>query len=135
MKMAEDTTCVRKHFSTFEKELLLELTKKNLGVIENKKTNAVSIKEKQETWKKIGTEFNSIPGVTPRTSKQLWDCYKNLKKKAVKERAKNKIEIYKTGGGISDALQTDVLGERILAMGVITEPLENQCDSNAPYER
>lgn len=51
--MAVEET-VRKIFSTFEKEVLLELVEKHVEIIENKRTNAVFNKEKQEAWKNIG---------------------------------------------------------------------------------
>lgn len=128
-----ESASVRKNFSHFEKEILLELTQKYVHIVENKKTNMITVKQKNDTWKTIETEFNGIPGVTLRTMKQLWDCYKNLKKKATKERANQKIEIYKTGGGSVSMEKKDTFGEKLLSMGAIIEPLENVCDSDSQY--
>lgn len=47
----EGETSQRRNFTNFEREILLQLTEKYISIIENKKTNATTIKEKQETWK------------------------------------------------------------------------------------
>ncbi|XP_067118202.1 myb/SANT-like DNA-binding domain-containing protein 3 [Centruroides vittatus] len=132
--MAESQTDngARRNFTNFEKEILLELVEKYKSIIENKKTNAVSSKQKRSTWEVLTEEFNGIPGVTSRKSKQLWDCYKNLKKKAVKEQSQKKAELFKTGGGFPPVLNnSDVMAEKLLSMGVLTQPLHNDFDSDA----
>ena len=50
------------NFSEFEADVLAELVSKYRGVIENKKTDGVTIKTKEETWKKIEASFNTIAG-------------------------------------------------------------------------
>lgn len=47
------------NFSASDRSLLLKLTNSLKGIIESKKTDAVTWKEKLETWKKIEIKFNS----------------------------------------------------------------------------
>ncbi|KAL4084520.1 hypothetical protein QTP88_027470 [Uroleucon formosanum] len=47
------------NFSAAEEELLVELVKKYQNIVENKKTDMVMWKEKEECWRKISEEFNS----------------------------------------------------------------------------
>lgn len=47
------------NFSSSDRSLLLKLTNNFKGIIESKKTDAVTWKEKQETWEKIEIKFNS----------------------------------------------------------------------------
>lgn len=50
------------NFSQFENDILIDIITKYKQVIENKKTDGISIKEKDETWKKVEADFNSIAG-------------------------------------------------------------------------
>lgn len=49
----------KKNFTEIEKNLLTSVLVKYKDVIENKKTDGTSAKVKNETWKKIATEFNA----------------------------------------------------------------------------
>lgn len=74
------------NFSRREEELLIELVISNKNVLENKKTDAVMWKEKEDCWKKLALEFNSQALLVPRTVPQLQLKYKN-KKKLVREKS------------------------------------------------
>ena len=50
------------NFSKFEGEVLVDLAMKYKHIIENKRTDGVTIKKKSETWMKIQNEFNSVGG-------------------------------------------------------------------------
>lgn len=75
------------NFSVEEEELLVELVKKYKSVIENKKTDAVMWKEKEECWFKIVEEFNSQGLLVVRSLTQLQLKYKNMKKVVRKKSA------------------------------------------------
>jgi len=68
------------NFSAAEEELLVELVKKYQNIVENKKTDLVMWKEKEECWRKISEEFKSQGVLVARICAQLQLKYKNLKK-------------------------------------------------------
>jgi hypothetical protein len=47
------------NFSNTEKELLLKIVLPRLTVLENKTSNAVTWKHKENAWKEITDQFNS----------------------------------------------------------------------------
>lgn len=75
------------NFSRREEELLVELVISNKNVFENKKTDAVMWKEKEDCWKKLALKFNSQSLLVPRTVPQLQLKYKNIKKLVRKKSA------------------------------------------------
>jgi hypothetical protein len=70
-----------KNFLEEEKEYLLELVTDKKGIIENKKSDTISAKQKRETWNKTGT----------RNAQQLKLLYDNLKKSTKKKLADEKV--------------------------------------------
>lgn len=87
------------NFSEEERAVLLELVARHRSVVENKKTDAVSVSRKRDTWKKIEEEYKSRHNVTPRTSAQLKKCWENLKDKWRRCNAEDMRERFSTGGG------------------------------------
>ncbi|KAL4708981.1 hypothetical protein ACJJTC_005842 [Scirpophaga incertulas] len=69
-------------FAASEKQTLIELVERHFDIVENKKTDSVSIKLKNEEWQKIATEFNAISSIHPRDWGVLKNCWENLKKRA-----------------------------------------------------
>lgn len=65
------------NFSKKEEELLNELVTKNKHILENKKTDAIMQKEKEQCWERLVDEFNS----------QGLLVYKNLNKIVKKKSA------------------------------------------------
>lgn len=55
-----------KNFGEEEKKTLVKLVLKHAKIIENKATDSIVWKEKQDTWKQIASAFNatSLPGKT-----------------------------------------------------------------------
>ncbi|KAH7978207.1 hypothetical protein HPB49_004811 [Dermacentor silvarum] len=53
--------------SSEEHAVLLELISRHRSVVENKKTDSVSVSRKRESWKKVEDEFNCRHNVAPRT--------------------------------------------------------------------
>ena len=95
----------RQFYSELEKTLLIELVGKHKDVIENKKNDYKTIRQKTLAWEELAQEFNSQSGVTKRDSKQLKKCWENVKARAKKNLAKEKRRAKLTGGGPSCAQQ------------------------------
>lgn len=103
--MEKDDIDVRKrarsaNYTEREKELLFSLVFKYKNIIENKRTDGVTVQEKKQVWEKVALQFNSAsPGMVPRTPESLKKFYENKKKVIRKDMAKERCELYKTGGG------------------------------------
>lgn len=85
------------NFSEEERALLLDLVARHKAIIENKKTDAVSVERKRKEWEAIEREFNSQHSVHPRTWQQLKKCWENLKEKWRRGKADDTREIFLTG--------------------------------------
>lgn len=66
-----------KHYTTLEKKILIEILKKYSNVIENKKTDSTTLKEKDKTWNIITEEYNSSSNVTEEV-KYCFEIYNNI---------------------------------------------------------
>ncbi|KAL3222137.1 hypothetical protein MRX96_050076 [Rhipicephalus microplus] len=75
-------------FSEDEKNLVQDLVLKYKAVIENKRTDAISINAKAKAWEKLCTDFNSRPFVRPRDVKQLKKLRVNMKQRWKREKAR-----------------------------------------------
>lgn len=85
------------NFTEVERALLIDLVGKYSAVVENKKSDAVSVNRKKAAWRKIEQEFNSRHGIIPRSEKQLRKCWENLKEKFRKAKAADTRETFATG--------------------------------------
>ena len=73
--------CKVKCYTVKEKILLAQLVKDN-KLVENKKTDAVSVQEKNEAWRNICEIYNSQPEVeAKRNPSQLRKLWNNLKQR------------------------------------------------------
>lgn len=122
------------NFCVEEIELLMRLIKQYRHVIECKKSDATTWKEKEEAWNTLAADFNKDPlcqGRSARTAKALKGKWENLKKNGKKKFALEKEELYKTGGGKGDfpkiTQQDDDIKEII---GVAVTGIENSYDSD-----
>ncbi|KAJ4448358.1 hypothetical protein ANN_10374 [Periplaneta americana] len=100
-----DCTKRSANFSDREVELLVNLVKKYSGIIECKKTDSTTWKDKPEAWEKLSNDFNSCSGGILRCAKNLTIKYENVKNAAKKKFAEEKQEVYKTGGGTPTTVQ------------------------------
>ncbi|KAL3215114.1 hypothetical protein MRX96_034237 [Rhipicephalus microplus] len=75
-------------FSEDEKDLVQDLVLNYKAVIQNKRTDAISLNAKAKAWEKLCTDFNSRPFVRPRDVKQLKKLWDNLKQRWKREKAK-----------------------------------------------
>ncbi|XP_069700797.1 myb/SANT-like DNA-binding domain-containing protein 3 [Periplaneta americana] len=85
--------------TAYEKEVLLELTQQYKNVIENKKTDAVGIKEKNKAWEELCQKFCAAGKTTKRSASQLKKSWENLKYKARKDNCEIVKQRLLTGGG------------------------------------
>lgn len=70
---------------------------KHKDILENKRSDSVTSKDKEYYWKTIEKKFNAISSTDFRSSEVLKSCWDNLKKKTRKFFAEEKIKLYKTG--------------------------------------
>ncbi|XP_066585513.1 fibrinogen silencer-binding protein-like [Prorops nasuta] len=98
---------------TFEEKLLfIRILKKYSNIVENKETDKVGLKDKNDAWSKIEKEFNETEESPIKTQKQLQNLWSTLKKIARKKYASLKRETYLTGGG-SCKVKIDVISEKV----------------------
>lgn len=121
----------RSVFSVHEKNVLLELVGEYKDIIECKSTNKTTNLEKSKAWVEISKRFSCELETTPRTAKQLKTCYLNMKKRAFAQKAEFLMEKRKTGGGKVKKNPPTQFDEKIIALNVLTAPLETQFDSEA----
>jgi hypothetical protein len=78
--MSQSGTSHKRVVYTLEEQVILrELVKNYISVVENKSTNKVGLKKKEEAWDQITIEFNQQPNVSARDSKSLRKYWDNLK--------------------------------------------------------
>ncbi|KAJ3662241.1 hypothetical protein Zmor_006597 [Zophobas morio] len=83
-----------KNFTGHEKSELTQIIQRYAHIIENKKTDAVSVKQKLNCWEEIKTEFNAVTTEGPRDVQSLKTFYQNTKRSLKKERAEKNKETY-----------------------------------------
>lgn len=74
MTASTDTRKRSSNFTAADRMLVVDLALKWAGVIENKRTDSVTSRQKEEAWQSIASEFNGCAS-TPRdasTLKQVW---------------------------------------------------------------
>lgn len=119
------------NFSSSEVRLLTELVTKYRSVIENKKTDAVTNKDKDDAWTKIATTFNAASSETAvRTAKTLKLKYEGVKKLTKKKMTVHRQELYRTGGGPSTAPDINDVEDKVLAICSNISGLDARNDSD-----
>ncbi|KAJ4425558.1 hypothetical protein ANN_27753 [Periplaneta americana] len=88
------------NFTNKEKAIFVDVLPDYLNVIENKKTDGISVRHKECAWEKLANEYNSHPEVTKRTVKQLKVFYDSFKRQSKKNYVNEKVALYQTGGGL-----------------------------------
>lgn len=69
-----------KNFTESEKMLLIKLVQERYKILENKTTNSVCVKEKEDCWKNLRINFMSRSKKIIRTVHSLKTCWENIKK-------------------------------------------------------
>jgi hypothetical protein len=67
------------------KRVLKCLVEKYIHIVENKKTNKVSQRQKDEAWAAIAREYNQEPDVSHRNAKSLHKAWDNMKTRTKEE--------------------------------------------------
>lgn len=119
------------NFGPTEIRVLMDMVFKFRDIIENKKTDAITNKEKDVAWTKVADLFNAASGVAIRSSKTLRLKYESIKKNTKKKAAHNRQELYKTGGGEATQAAFSVAEEKVLAMCANMGGLDARNDSDA----
>lgn len=57
-----------KHYTTVEKKILVEILKKYKDIIESKKSDSSTLKEKDATWSKVSEEYNESNNIVQEVS-------------------------------------------------------------------
>lgn len=118
-----------KNFSQEEEVLLVDLVENHKNCIENKKSDAVIWRQKEEAWQKIEEEFAAVIGVK-RNWKALRDKYDAVKRRSKSEMAEVKMETYRTGGGVSSAKISPISTKIASMLGDSATGLQNAFDSD-----
>lgn len=82
---------INHHFTQLEKDCAIDVILRYKGIIENKKTDGVTNKQKAIAWENIAKEYNSCNINMPRCSKQLKNLYENVKRKLKKQISNEKV--------------------------------------------
>lgn len=83
-----------KNFTEVEKQLLIDICLSYKHIVENKRTDNSSVKQKLEAWEKIRDVYNASSETGPRTIKQLHALYDTLKKKVRKDNHDDRVSIF-----------------------------------------
>lgn len=81
------------NFTAEEKLLLLQMCEVDTIIIENKKTDSVSVREKNAVWEKITNNFNANSLLCQRTPSQLRTLYDNIKQDAKKKYLEEQVSV------------------------------------------
>lgn len=81
------------NFTAADNILLCDIVSKFKDIIENKKTDGVTLQQKQQAWLEVEKMFNSSTNGCTRTVSSLQQTYKNLKKKLKKTASDAKMAI------------------------------------------
>lgn len=83
-----------KNFTEFEKQLLIDICSNYKNIIENKKTDGTSVKEKTKAWEEIRDIYSASSETGPRNIKQLHALYDTLKKKVRKDNHNDRVSTF-----------------------------------------
>nr|XP_054930764.1 myb/SANT-like DNA-binding domain-containing protein 3 [Dermacentor andersoni] len=121
------------NFTEKERGILIDLVTRESNVLENKRTDAVSLSEKKKRWQQIEEQFNSNKnGVHPRTENQLRKCRDNLKEKWRRTKATGTKELFRTGGGKA---ADSVLTEELQRVGAVASHMSIRIDNAFDSDR
>ncbi|XP_069684131.1 myb/SANT-like DNA-binding domain-containing protein 3 [Periplaneta americana] len=121
------------NYTGYEKNVIIDIMTKYSGIIENKRSDSLSLKKREEAWTSLTSEFNSHLNLTPRTVKQIKQCYENMKRNVKKDHSMEKIERFKTGGGTFIPSVDDTNSKLIAIIQDQLEPSQNELDCDAEY--
>ncbi|XP_055856074.1 myb/SANT-like DNA-binding domain-containing protein 4 [Episyrphus balteatus] len=121
------------NFSKAEEEKLINLALQKKSILENKKTDAITSKQKDAAWEALAENFNATSEGQLRTGKVLKDKYNNIKRALRKSKADLRKEIFLTGGGPPPPTQKEqspLLNELSDVMGISVDGLASRNDDD-----
>nr|XP_039256343.1 uncharacterized protein LOC120333055 [Styela clava] len=123
------------NFVLAEKNVLVQPISEHPEV-ECKKTDKVSVEQKNLAWKQIEAKFNATGTLCRRTEKNLKVAWKNIKNKAKQDNAQMKRHLRGTGGGPD--LLCDELSEKVEALiprqiNCLTNNFDDDYQSQSSY--
>lgn len=80
-----------RNFTEEEKSTLLDIIKSFSHIVENKKTDNTTVLEKKKAWEEILLKYNCVASSGERTINQIIALYDELKRKARKNLAEDKV--------------------------------------------
>ncbi|XP_018303522.1 myb/SANT-like DNA-binding domain-containing protein 4 [Mycetomoellerius zeteki] len=104
------------NFSNKEVEILVSIIQEFKNIIECKKTDATTWRDKDAAWENVAKAFNSSSGEVFRLKKALKAKYEDIKKNVKKKLAHNRLETFKTGGGEPQIRSLTGIEENIISM-------------------
>lgn len=102
-----------KNFTELETRLLIDVIIRHIGTVENKKTDAITWKEKKQIWDKISQDFQTLAG-SERSATVLRNKYDAIKQSLKSKLSQNKVEVFKTGGGAADIQELTDFEEKLM---------------------
>ncbi|CAG9763570.1 unnamed protein product [Ceutorhynchus assimilis] len=122
-------------YTETEKMFLVQMVAQHRVIAENKKTDAVSLKEKQAACDKIQCSYCS-QGFSTKSVKQLKKCWDNIKQKKRQQKTLPRQNRLLTGGGSPKEVITDTVTDFAgSAFPAIDVELGNDWDSTAVFEK
>ncbi|XP_071581146.1 uncharacterized protein [Temnothorax nylanderi] len=119
------------NFSTDEKITLIEIIESKKHVIENKQTDAITIKEKEKCWSDINREFNSKCILANRNITSLKSCWDNLKKRTPKNTSQKSVKKFSQQATGKMTIPDDPIAEKVKSViQPSVDGLKNQFDSD-----
>ncbi|XP_046585796.1 uncharacterized protein LOC107228077 isoform X1 [Neodiprion lecontei] len=89
-----------KHYTAVDKKIFLEILKKYKNIVEQKKSDAGSLREKESAWNEIAEKFNGVLQISEtRTVPQLKKLWSNMKQSQRDALTQEKQARMATGGG------------------------------------
>ncbi|XP_066590779.1 myb/SANT-like DNA-binding domain-containing protein 3 [Prorops nasuta] len=107
--MSETIRSKYKHYTTIEKKLFLQILNNFKHIIENKRNDGPSLKEKDLAWNLICEKYNESTLINEvveetRNMTQLKKLWRNLKQGQREALTKEKESHFRTGGGPADEI-------------------------------
>ncbi|XP_071056108.1 myb/SANT-like DNA-binding domain-containing protein 3 [Onthophagus taurus] len=120
------------NFTATKETILVGLVSKYQKVLETKRTDTTTNKNKGTVWDKLTNEFNDRSGAVYRNSKILKNKSENIKRRTKEKFSKEKAVRYRTGGGPHTVIYITPIEEEIKSMtGVQITGRESKFDDDA----
>ncbi|XP_073958967.1 uncharacterized protein [Choristoneura fumiferana] len=119
------------NFTASEVTHLMSLIEK-YPIIESKKIDGATVKEKHEAWQKLTVEYNSQTNYLARTPENLLACYKNQKIKLKKAHSSDKMTIRVEDHGLDGRHVPEAINQNIpdqLGFNQLDKEVKKEVDS------